>query len=212
MIALVDLALRQSAFRLDDIALHVPARGYGVLMGGTGSGKTSLIECICGLRPVHAGAIIVGERDVTQLPPAARGIGYVPQDAALFPTMTVAEQLGFALAVRHHPADAIAARVNELAARLGITHLLGRSITGLSGGERQRIALGRALAARPAVLLLDEPLASVDEAMQDALHDLLAEIHRSEAVTVLHVTHSSREAQRLATHRFRLRDGAVVAE
>ena len=158
MIRLENITWHAGAFRLDGVSFAVPANSYAVLMGRTGSGKTSLIEILCGLRQPKGGRIWIADRDVTELPPGMRGIGYVPQDGALFPTMTVAEQLGFALRVRHRPADEIAGRVRELSAQLGIAHLHDRLPQNLSGGERQRVALGRALAARPSVLLLDEPL------------------------------------------------------
>src|SRR5215203_3589521 len=118
-------------------------------MGRTGCGKTTLLEAICGLKPVRAGRVLLLGRDVTDLPPADRGVGYVPQDLALFPTMTVREHLGFALEVRRWDMTAAARRVEELTALLGIGHLLERKPPGLSGGEAQRVALGRALSFRP---------------------------------------------------------------
>jgi ABC-type sugar transport system ATPase subunit len=210
MIRLQGIAWRAGAFGLSDVNFTVPAGRYGVLMGKTGGGKTSLLEIICGLRRPSAGGIWLGERDVTDLPPGDRGLGYVPQDGALFPTMNVREQLGFALRLRHRPADQIAARVAELATPLGIAHLLDRKPDGLSGGERQRVALGRALAAKPQVLLLDEPLSALDDDTRDPLADLLRRVQRETAVTVLHITHNRSEATRLADHLFRLEDGHVL--
>src|SRR5690606_19706931 len=116
------------------------------------------LEAVCGLKSVTAGRVLLCGRDVTRLKPGERGVGFVPQDGALFPTMTVGQQLGFALTVRRWSAAAIKARVCELADVLGIEHLLHRTPQGLSGGERQRVALGRALSFRPGVLCLDEPL------------------------------------------------------
>ena len=210
MIRFDNIAWRAEAFALANISFTVPTGSYGVLMGRTGGGKTSLLEIICGLRQPTAGAIWLGEHEVTQLAPGERGLGYVPQDGALFPTMTVREQLGFALRVRHRPAAEIARRVDELAPELGIAHLLDRRPPGLSGGERQRVALGRALAARPQVLLLDEPLSALDDDTREPLADLLHRVQRETAVTVLHITHHLSEATRLADVLFRLDAGEVV--
>ena len=210
MIRLESIAWRAGAFRLENVAFTVPAGRYGVLMGRTGGGKTTLLEIICGLRRPSAGRVWLGDRDVTDLAPGARGIGYVPQDGALFPTMTVREQLGFALRLRHRPADEIARRVHELADHLSIAPLLDRLPDGLSGGERQRVALGRALAARPQVLLLDEPLSALDDDTREPLADLLHHVQRETAVTVLHITHQRSEADRLADNLFHLESGRVV--
>jgi molybdate/tungstate transport system ATP-binding protein len=129
----------------------------------------------------------------------------------LFKTMTVRENIGFALAVRKAPAKEIDARVNELAERLGVAALLGRPAVGLSGGEAQRVALGRALAFRPGVLLLDEPLNAVDEETRDRLAELLRELRGGHAVTVLHVTHSRAEAEMLGDVRLHLDGGRITA-
>jgi molybdate/tungstate transport system ATP-binding protein len=146
------------------------------------------------------------------LPPAERGVGYVPQDRALFPTMLVREQLAFALVLRALGQAEIAVRVDELAELLGITGLLDRTPDKLSGGEAQRVALGRALAHAPAVLCLDEPLAALDEELHGEMCRLLERVHRETGVTVLHITHSPSEAKRLAGCHFRLADGKVTRD
>ncbi len=209
MIRLESIACRAGAFSLENVSFTVPAGRYGVLMGRTGSGKTTVLEIICGLRQPSAGRVWLGDRDVTHLTPGDRGIGYVPQDGALFPTMTVRGQLGFALSLRRRPAAEIARRVAELADGLGLTPLLDRRPDGLSGGERQRVALGRALAARPQVLVLDEPLSALDEELRDDLATLLRRIQREHAITALHITHSHAEAAQLADVLFRLDDGRI---
>lgn len=209
MIQLESIAWRAGAFHLEDIQLTIPTGSYGVLMGRTGTGKTTLLEILCGLRRPFAGRVLLGGRDITHEPPATRGVGYVPQDGALFPTMTVREQLGFALHIRRLPAHEIAARVEQLAAELGLIALLDRLPHGLSGGERQRVALGRALSARPKVLLLDEPLSAIDEELRDDLAALLRRVQREHGVTVLHITHSRAEADQLADVLFRLADGRI---
>jgi molybdate/tungstate transport system ATP-binding protein len=212
MITIENLHLRQGAFSLDGVSLHIPTGNYGVLMGQTGSGKTTLLEAVAGLRSISSGRIQLDGNDVTQFPPAARGIGYVPQDAALFRSLTVRENLGFALHVRKTAGDVTERRVQELAQWLGIAHLLERTPHGLSGGEAQRVALGRALAFRPRTLLLDEPLSSLDEETRDQLHGLLENLKQTRAVTVLHVTHSRHEAERLGDVVLRLVGGRVTQD
>jgi len=212
MITVAGLALVQGAFHLSGVSFTVPGGAYGVLMGPTGCGKTSILEALCGLRALAAGRVAIAGVDVSTAKPGDRGIGYVPQDGALFTTMTVREHLAFALRLRRWPEPAIRARVDELAGQLGITALLDRRPHGLSGGERQRVALGRALSFRPAVLCLDEPLAALDEDTQDGMHELLAASARTHAVTVLHITHSRHEARRLAQVLFTLRDGVIAQQ
>lgn len=210
MIECQDLCVTTSEFRLAEVSLEVPAGAYAVLMGRTGSGKTTLLEAICGLRAITSGAVRLAGRDVTVLRPADRHVGYVPQEGAVFPRMTVRDNLGFALSVARRPSAEIRSRTDELAERLSITHLLDRRATGLSGGEQQRVALGRALAARPSVLLLDEPLAALDEQTRAQMIELLREVHTASETTTLHVTHNSSEADTLASVRFVLEDGKVL--
>lgn len=211
MIRFNEISWHAGAFRLDAVSFTVPAGSYAVLMGKTGCGKTTLLEILCGLRQSAGGRVLIGERDVTALPPGERGIGYVPQDGAMFPTMTVREQIGFALKIRHWSVEMITARVQELSGQLGVAHLLDRLPQHLSGGERQRVALGRALAAKPSVLLLDEPLSALDEELRDELAALLKRVQREFGLTALHITHSRREAEQLADVVFRMEAGQVTA-
>jgi len=198
VIELSNVTLRSGAFVLSRINLVVPRGEYAVLMGTTGRGKTTLLESICGLRRVTEGKVLIHGRDVTDWNPADRQIGYVPQDLALFPTLTVQEHLEFAMRLRKKSSAEIAARTCELAEVLGISHLLNRSIAGLSGGESQRVALGRALSFKPSVLLLDEPLSALDEATRNDMHTLLRRVKETSGVTTLHVTHSQAESESLA--------------
>jgi ABC-type sugar transport system ATPase subunit len=198
MIELENLSIRSGPFSLANISLAIPAGQYAVLMGGTGQGKTTILEAICGLRTVTAGRVRLSGTNVTGLKPADRGVGYLPQDLGLFPMMTVRGHLEFALRIRHWPRAAIDDRVAELANRLGIEPLLARHVQKLSGGEAQRVALGRALSFRPQVLLLDEPLNALDEATHDRLCALLRSIQRQTGLTTLHITHSRAEASALA--------------
>jgi ABC-type sugar transport system ATPase subunit len=211
MLEVRGLVVQSGSFRLPAAMLTVPAGGYGVLMGRTGSGKTTLLEGICGLRPIVGGGVWLDGVNITRAPLAARGIGYVPQDLALFPTLSVRGHLAFALGLRRLAPAEIATRVADLADALEIRHLLERGVAGLSGGEARRVALGRALSFRPRLLVLDEPLAAVDEATRDRLCDLLRRIQRAHGVTTLHVTHAREEARRLADILYVIDRGAVGA-
>lgn len=210
MIHVEQLAVRAGAFHLRGIEFELAAGQYGVLMGRTGSGKTTLLEALCGLRPALGGTIRLMGRDVTRLRPAERGIGYVPQDRALFQTMTVREHLAFALELRRWERREVQQRVEELAEWLGLGHLLSRKPHGLSGGEAQRVALGRALAARPGILCLDEPLSALDDETREEMYALLESVQAHTGVTTLHVTHHLGEAERLADRILMLREGGIV--
>jgi len=212
VIAVENLCLRQGAFALTGISFTIPAGRYGVLMGKTGSGKTTILEAIAGLRALAAGSIHLDGRDVTGATPAARGVGYVPQDGALFRALTVRENLAFALAIRQIAPAEIERRVRELADWLDIVPLLDRRPHGLSGGEAQRVALGRALAFRPHILLLDEPLSSLDEDLREQMAALLKNLRAAHEMTVLHVTHNRREAEQLGDVLLRLEFGQVTVE
>ena len=212
MIAIDNLCLRQGAFALAGVSFTIPAGRYGVLMGKTGSGKTTILEAVAGLRAVSGGRVVLDGREVTHATPAARGVGYVPQDAALFRSMSVRANLAFALRIRKSPGASIERRVGELADWLDIAPLLDRFPHGLSGGEAQRVALGRALACRPRILLLDEPLSSLDEDTRAQMMALLNNVKQTHEVTVLHVTHNRREAEQLGDVRLRLDGGRVAVE
>lgn len=209
MIALEDLAIASGSFRIEGVSLTIPQGHYGVLMGPTGCGKTTVLEAICGLKTVTQGAIRLMGRDVTRLKAAERGVGYVPQDGALFNTMTVRDHLAFALHVRKWDRKAVKRRVAELAELLDIGHLLHRKPFGLSGGESQRVALGRALSCHPRVLCLDEPLSALDHDMRFDLCSLLDTVKEKMHVTTIHVTHDRNEAARLADCLFTFVDGCI---
>ena len=210
MIQLENLCLRNGSFELNDLSATIANGSYGILMGRTGCGKTTILEAICGLRPhVISGTIWLNDTDVTRLKPAERGIGYVPQDSALFETMSIFDNVAFALNLRNWTEADIQKRVYELAELIAITKLLDRLPFGLSGGEAKRVALARALAASPGVLCLDEPLGALDEQTHGEICDLLVELHREIDVTILHITHSSAEAKRLGETFIRLEGGQL---
>lgn len=211
MIRVDSLTVQAGKFRLENVSFEVPAGSYGALMGKTGSGKTTILESICGLKHVVSGRILLCDVDVTRLKPAERNIGYVPQDGALFSTMTVRQQLAFALVIRKASKGEIDSRVDELSELLEIRHLLDRTPHALSGGEKQRVALGRALSFRPSTLCLDEPLSALDDETRQQMYKLLELVREHTGVTTLHVTHHMYEARHLADRIFRVEDGAVTA-
>jgi len=209
MIVLDNVKVAAGTFTLANLCMRVPTGSYAVLMGKTGCGKTTLLEAICGLRRVLGGSVQLMERDVTRLKPAERGVGLVPQDRALFNSMSVREHLAFALEIRHWTPRAIDQRVDEMAEMLGIGSLLHRKPHGLSGGEAQRVALGRALSVHPKVLLLDEPLSALDSETRAEMHELLHAVRDRTGVTTLHITHDQHDAERLADLLFVLKNGVI---
>ena len=204
-----NLTISAGDFRLEGLNCSIPSGEHCVLTGRTGTGKTMLIETICGLRRSEAGTIKADGRDLTHAPPSARAIGYVPQDGAIFKSMRIGRQIGFPLSVRGATPEEIKARTMEIAELLGITHLLERTPTGLSGGERQRVALGQAMAASPSLLLLDEPMSALDDETRNGLIDTLRDIRTATGSTILHVSHNMHEARMLGTCFLRIQDGTL---
>ncbi|MEM8955507.1 MAG: ATP-binding cassette domain-containing protein [Verrucomicrobiota bacterium] len=212
MISIDRLEVEAGEFRLEGISFEVATGEYGVLMGKTGCGKTTILEAVCGLKRVRDGRIELMGRDVTRLRAGERGIGFVPQDGTLFVTMTVWEHLAFGPRVRGWGGNEIRERVEEMAEELGIKDLLKRKPFGLSGGERQRVALGRALATRPGVLCLDEPLSALDEETHEEMVGLIKKLVRDHGMTALHITHSRREAEMIGDRVFTLAGGRMNGE
>ena len=209
MISVQNLCVKTGEFSLSGISFEIPTGGYGVLMGRNGSGKTTILECICGLRSIQLGHISLMGRDATRLKPGERSIGYVPQDGVLFAAMTVREQLNLSLVIRKWKQVDIEKRLEELSNLLSISHLLKRKPHELSGGEIQRVALGRALASKPGILCLDEPLNTLDDQTHEEMCELLISVRRQTGVTTLHVTHSRREMERLADHLYIIENGLL---
>jgi ABC-type sugar transport system ATPase subunit/molybdopterin-binding protein len=211
MIRLEGLRVRAGEFSLAIDELAVRPGEYLMVLGPTASGKTVLLETVAGLRRPDAGRIRFGERDVGGDPPERRGVGLVYQDYALFPHLSVAENIGFGLVAGRTPGAAGTEtqshrragrrsrqeRVRLVATQLGIESLLERHPEGLSGGEQQRVALARALAIQPEVLLLDEPLSALDGPTRTELRAQLGRLHRELGTTIVHVTHDLDEAMAL---------------
>jgi ABC-type Fe3+/spermidine/putrescine transport system ATPase subunit len=192
------LSIRLGEFAVHEADLDIARGEYFVLLGPTGAGKTVLLECVAGLyRPDKGDVIVDGER-VNDTAPERRGLGYLPQDYALFPHLTVAQNIGFGMRIRRKPRAEIERKVEQLAELLGITHLLHRTPVHLSGGEQQRSALARALAIEPKVLLLDEPLSALDEQTREVLCAELRRVHEELGTTTLHVSHNFEETLAVA--------------
>jgi ABC-type Fe3+/spermidine/putrescine transport system ATPase subunit len=192
---------------LEDLALTVDSGGVTAVLGPSGSGKSTLLRLIAGLEPLDAGGVWVAGRDVSRLPAHRRGVGLVFQDHALFPHLDVRQNVAFGLVEAGWPPVRRVERVAALLRDLGLEPLAARRIDALSGGERQRVALARALAPRPAVLLLDEPLASLDRELRERLADDLADrLRRPDLASVL-VTHDLDEAATVADRLLLLRHG-----
>jgi molybdate/tungstate transport system ATP-binding protein len=209
MIQIENLTIQLTNFALQDVSLKVDSSEFFALLGPTGAGKTLILESIAGLVRPSAGRILINGGEVTHLPPERRGVGIVYQDHALFPHLNVRDNITFGL--RYHPRSSPhgKASLDLLIHRLGLNRLLDRAVVNLSGGEKQRVALARALAIDPAVLLLDEPLSSLDPNFREEIRQLLKELHEETGITALMVTHDFSEAHFLARRVAVINDGRI---
>lgn len=183
---------------LNDIDLEMEAGGFTVLLGPSGCGKSTLLRMIAGLEDVTSGKVFIGDKDVTLLDPKDRDIAMVFQSYALFPHMTVAQNIGFGLKLRKVSKNEINVIVKQVADMLQIGHLLDRTPAQLSGGQRQRVAIGRALVRQPKVFLFDEPLSNLDAALRVKMRLEIAKLHKELNATIIYVTHDQVEAMTLA--------------
>src|SRR5207302_2988285 len=195
---------------LRELSVEVRDGELLVLLGPSGCGKTTALRCISGLDEATEGEIHIGERDVTRLPPAERDVAMVFQNYALYPHLTVRQNIAFALEMRRVPGREILRRVAEASDRLGLGELLERRPAQLSSGQRQRAALGRAIVREPQVFLFDEPLSNLDAKLRTEMRAELLKLHRQLRATMIYVTHDQVEAmtmgQRIAVlHEGRLR-------
>ncbi len=205
MIRAEEISFSIGTFEMQRLSIDIAEGEYFILLGPPGSGKTIFLECLCGLKKIQSGRIRIDGRDVTNLEPRKRGIGYVPQDYALFPHLSVEQNITFGLRA-HGNAET---NITETADLLGITHLLARSIDGLSGGEKQRVALARALVLKPKILLLDEPVCALDEVTRQQVCAQLSEIQRRLGLTTVHVSHNLEEAFSVADRAAILHQGLL---
>jgi thiamine transport system ATP-binding protein len=195
---------------LDDASLDVSRGETVTVLGPSGSGKTTLLRVVAGLQVPDEGRVVLDGEDLAGVPPHRRGLGLVFQEHALFPHRNVAENVGFGLRMRGDDPRAIAKRVRELLELVGLAGFERRTVGTLSGGEQQRVALARALAPEPRLLLLDEPLGSLDRRLRDRLLDDLARLFDELEVTALYVTHDHTEAFTLGDRVAVMRHGRVV--
>jgi len=194
---------------VDDVSLTIASGEFLVLVGPSGCGKSTLLRMIAGLEEVTAGAISIGERDVTELPPRSRDIAMVFQSYALYPHMTVRQNLGYGLKVRKTPKREITERVTRAAGLLGLEDLLDRKPAALSGGQRQRVAMGRAIVREPQAFLMDEPLSNLDAKLRVSMRAQLAALHGRLETTTIYVTHDQIEAMTLGQRVAVMRDGRI---
>ncbi len=206
-----DLKRSYGAYQaLKGVSLDVRDQEFVVLLGPSGCGKTTLLRAIAGLDHADSGAIRLGERDVTGLPARKRGIAMVFQNYAVFPHMTVAENVAFGLNMRKAPEAEVKKAVDEAAAMMRITPYLDRYPAQLSGGQRQRVALARALAVKPAVLLMDEPLSNLDALLRLEMRAELKSVLAQSSTTTIYVTHDQVEAMGLADRVAVMQEGRIV--
>jgi multiple sugar transport system ATP-binding protein len=194
---------------VDGVSLTIGSGEFLVLVGPSGCGKSTLLRMIAGLEEVTAGAISIGDRDVTELPPRNRDIAMVFQSYALYPHMTVRQNLGYGLKVRKTPKHEIAERVTRAAELLGLDELLDRKPAALSGGQRQRVAMGRAIVREPQAFLMDEPLSNLDAKLRVSMRAQLGALHARLATTTIYVTHDQIEAMTLGQRVAVMRDGRI---
>ncbi|WP_103045441.1 ATP-binding cassette domain-containing protein [Comamonas faecalis] len=194
---------------LQSMDLRIEPGSFCVLLGASGCGKSTTLRIIAGLESASSGQVRIGGRDVTHLPPAERGIAMVFQNYALFPHLTVAQNIGFGLSVRKTPKAEAQRRVAEAAELLGLSQLLERRPGQLSGGQQQRVALGRALVAQAKVCLMDEPLSNLDAQLRQEMRTELRELQQRLGLTVVYVTHDQTEAMSMADQVVLLNQGRV---
>jgi multiple sugar transport system ATP-binding protein len=195
---------------VDDVTLRIEDGEFLALVGPSGCGKSTLLRAIAGLEEVTDGRIVIGGRDVTDLAPRNRDIAMVFQSYALYPHMSVRQNLGYGLKVRRAPKAEIRRRVDEVADLLGLTDLLERRPAQLSGGQRQRVAMGRAIVRQPLAFLMDEPLSNLDAKLRVGMRASLAQLHQRLGVTTVYVTHDQVEAMTLGQRVAVMRDGKVL--
>ena len=191
------------------VDLKVEPGEFCVFVGPSGCGKSTLLRMIAGLEETTSGTIAMGGRDMTRTDPANRGVAMVFQSYALYPHLTVAENMGYALRIAGRPKAEIRAAVEEVAATLGLSALLDRKPKALSGGQRQRVAIGRAILRKPQVFLFDEPLSNLDAELRVSMRVEIANLHRRLGATMIYVTHDQVEAMTLADRLVLLRAGRI---
>jgi multiple sugar transport system ATP-binding protein len=195
---------------VDDISLEIAAGEFLVLVGPSGCGKSTLLRMVAGLEEVTHGTILIDGKDVTELPPRSRDIAMVFQNYALYPHMSVRDNLGYGLKVRRTAKQEVARRVDEVAEMLGLDEMLDRRPAALSGGQRQRVAMGRAIVREPKAFLMDEPLSNLDAKLRVSMRAQLAALHARLGTTTIYVTHDQVEAMTLGHRVAVMREGRIL--
>ncbi|SFR76067.1 ATP-binding cassette domain-containing protein [Anaeromicropila populeti] len=198
MIHIENFTYQVANFKLQNIELEIKENEIFAFLGKTGSGKTMLLEAIAGFYRGNCGAIYISGKDVVDIVPEERKIGFVYQDFGLFPHMTVYENIRYGLKMHRVEKSKMNLRISDMAKLLGIEHILKHYPATLSGGERQRTALARALVLQPRILLMDEPFSALDPGTRSQMYQLVEQIHKTFACTILFVTHNLYEAERMA--------------
>ena len=194
---------------VSDFCLEIKDKEFLILVGPSGCGKTTTLRMIAGLEEISEGELFIGDKLVNDVAPKDRDIAMVFQNYALYPHMTVFDNMAFGLKLRKTPKEEIKRRVEEAARILDITHLLDRKPKALSGGQKQRVALGRAIVRKPMVFLLDEPLSNLDAKLRATMRTELTKIHQRIGTTFVYVTHDQTEAMTLATRIVVMKDGLI---
>ncbi|HUX59260.1 MAG TPA: ABC transporter ATP-binding protein [Bacteroidales bacterium] len=211
MLILKNVSKKLGEFHMNDIDLKISEGTYYVLLGRSGSGKTQLLELIAGLTRPDSGEIWLDGENITEKKIQGRRIGLVFQDYAIFPNMTVFGNIAYSISTGKIDKSIIRERVRKVAGELNISHLLDRDTHHLSGGELQRVALARTLITSPRLLLLDEPMASIDASLKDDIKRLLRSLNK-QGLTIIHVTHDYREAVSLASRVGVIHNGRIIQE
>ena len=199
----------KNVYAVNDVSLEIKDKEFLVLVGPSGCGKTTALRCIAGLEEATDGEILIGDRVVNDVSPKDRDIAMVFQNYALYPHMSVYDNMAFGLKLRKVPKDQIKKRVEEAADLLGLRELLNRKPKQLSGGQRQRVALGRAIVREPKVFLMDEPLSNLDAKLRVQTRAELIKLHRRLGITTIYVTHDQVEAMTMGDRIAVMKDGVV---
>lgn len=207
----VEVRFPNGYYGLKQTSLTIPAGAFCTLLGPSGSGKTTLLRSIAGLLTPNSGSISIGDRNVTNLSVQSRNIGFVFQNYALFPHMTVAQNIEYPLKLQKWPTADRAARVKEILSLIELPHVAARAVGELSGGQQQRVAIGRALAYRPSLLLLDEPMGALDRRLRQQLGTDLRDIQQRTGITTVYVTHDQEEAF-ILSDKIAIMDGGEVLQ
>ncbi len=194
---------------VNDFNLEIQDKEFIILVGPSGCGKSTTLRMIAGLEEISEGELYIGDRLVNDVPPKDRDIAMVFQNYALYPHMTVYDNMAFSLKLRHMPKDQIRSRIEDVAKALDIAHLLDRKPKALSGGQRQRVALGRAIVREPKVFLLDEPLSNLDAKLRTQMRSELSKLHKRLGTTFIYVTHDQTEAMTMGDRIVVMKDGLI---